>query len=97
MISQKSQGVLFDVRVYPKSGINQISLTGDNISVKLKSAPAEGMANRELIRYLSGLLSLPQKNISILRGMSSRNKVIEAQGITKEELVDLLTQTGGKK
>lgn len=96
MISQKSQGVLFDVRVFPRSGVNRISLSGDNISVKLKSAPAGGMANRELVRLLSGLLSVPQKNISILRGMSSRNKVVEAQGITREELIDLLTETGGK-
>jgi hypothetical protein len=92
MISQKAGHIVFDVRVSPGKSINKIKVCGEEISVYIKSPPADGMANRELVRYLSGLLSMPVNRISILRGMTSRNKIIRADGITRDEFLALITK-----
>lgn len=97
MISQKSGHIVFDVKVFPRSSKNKVIVSGEDISVKIKSPPAEGLANRELIRFFSDLLSISRKSISILRGLSSRNKVIKAEGIDREDFLNLLIKNMEKQ
>jgi hypothetical protein len=89
MINQRSGYIVFDVKVLARKRRNKIIFSGEDVLVELKSAPAEDMANRELVRYFSDKLSIPQKCLSILRGRSSRNKVIKAEGITREKFLEL--------
>ncbi len=89
MITQKDGYILFDIRIVPRSSINKLEKNGENLRLKITSAPVEGEANKALILFLSRFLSLPQKSISIERGLSSRNKLIRADGITKEQFISI--------
>jgi uncharacterized protein len=47
------------------------------LRVKLAAPPQDGKANKELIRFLAEVLACPKDSVSLLRGESSRAKVLE--------------------
>jgi uncharacterized protein (TIGR00251 family) len=70
------------VKVEPRSSRTMAAgLHGDALKVKLTSPPVEGKANEELIEFLSELLKVKKCDIKILRGQSSKQKVVEISGL----------------
>ena len=51
------------------------------IKVKLNAPPVGGAANEELIEVLSEALGVKKTSVHIIRGMSSKNKIVEIEGI----------------
>ena len=50
------------------------------------AAPAQrGKANEAVIRLLAGALGLPRQRLSIVRGQTSRRKVIAIEGLDEAE------------
>ncbi|MBL9132954.1 MAG: DUF167 domain-containing protein [Verrucomicrobiaceae bacterium] len=45
--------------------------------VKLAAPPVDGKANLELLRFLADALDVPKGQISLLRGLSGRQKTVE--------------------
>jgi uncharacterized protein (TIGR00251 family) len=74
------------VKLIPKSGRSELKYEGALLKIWVKSAPEDGKANAELIRTLADILKIPRKEIQILRGSSSRIKVVDIRGITVEDL-----------
>ncbi|PIT97318.1 hypothetical protein COT77_02130 [Candidatus Berkelbacteria bacterium CG10_big_fil_rev_8_21_14_0_10_41_12] len=58
------------------SSIEQISKT--HFKIHIKSPPAEGKANGEIIKILSKYLKIPKSRISIIHGTRSREKIVDA-------------------
>ena len=54
--------------------------------MSLAAAPVEGEANRELVETLSAALGLPRRDVTIVRGDSSRVKLVLARGLTAAEV-----------
>lgn len=50
---------------------------GDAVKIRIKAPPVDGEANDVLILYLSERLGVLRKNIQILHGQSSKNKLVE--------------------
>ncbi len=50
---------------------------GRVLKLKIAAPPVEGKANREITRYLAGLLGLPTSAVEILHGSSGRIKLVE--------------------
>jgi hypothetical protein len=81
-------GVRLEVKVQPRSSRNQI--VGEQagvLKVKLTAPPVEGEANAALVDFLSGYLKVPRKDINLIKGETSRHKIIEILGISSEELM----------
>lgn len=80
------------VKVSPSSGRQQWSLDKNGtLKCALTSAPEKGKANKELIEFLSKSLSLPKKDITIINGLTSRQKKVSIQlNITFEQLITKL-------
>lgn len=77
-------GVAIHVKVYPRSSRRGIEGVEDGIlKVYLTCPPAKGAANGELIEVLSDALGVKKSSIQILRGTSSRRKVITIKGVEK--------------
>lgn len=83
---------LIDIKVVPSSGKNKWALDkSGKIKCYLKSPPEDGKANKELISILSKLLNIPQLNIFIVKGLTSRNKTIKiSKEISREEFLKLV-------
>ena len=70
------------VKVIPKSSKNEIiGWEGDILKVKLTVSPEKGKANEALIALLSKEYGVPKSQIEILKGETSRNKIIEIRGL----------------
>ena len=66
------------VKVKPKAKENKIEKI-DNLSYKVSVAeePKSGKANLAIIRLLSDYFKVPSKDIRLISGFSSRNKIFE--------------------
>jgi uncharacterized protein YggU (UPF0235/DUF167 family) len=66
-----------EVRVKPNSRTEEVIEEGGFFIVKVKESPLEGKANKATIRLLAKHLGIPVAQVKILKGKSSRNKIIE--------------------
>jgi len=81
------------VKVLPRSSINQIvGFEGDILKVKVKSAPVDGLANRDLILLLSKSVKVAKEKVEIISGHRSRLKKIRFYGVKKDDLFILLNK-----
>jgi len=70
------------VKVKPNSKQQKVEELADgSLIVHLKSPPVDGKANEELIKLLAKKFDVPKSSISIKSGTTSRQKVIEIDGI----------------
>ena len=81
-------GVRVGVKVQPRSSRNQVvGEQGGALKIKLTAPPVEGEANAALIEFLSAYLGLPRKDIKLVKGETSRLKIIEIIGISRDQLM----------
>jgi len=64
------------VRVMPNAKKVKITRQDKKFKIYLISAPSKGKANKELIKVLSCYFNIPKSYISILKGETSRDKMI---------------------
>lgn len=75
-------GIRIEVKVEPRSSRKGISGTmGDIVKVKLTAPPVEGAANEQLIEVIAEATGLKKSSIRIVRGLSSKRKIIEIKGV----------------
>lgn len=92
-VTPLADGIRFQVRVQPRSSRNEI--VGEQqgaLKVKLTAPPLEGEANRALIAFLAEVLGVAKKDISLLKGQSSRTKLVEVCGVTAAEFIARVDQ-----
>lgn len=68
----------------PRSEV--VGWLGDALKVKVHAPPVEGRANEVLCAFLADELGLPRRAITVLRGDTSRQKLIRVEGLTLAEL-----------
>jgi len=80
------------VRVYPNAARNEVMGVTDGVwQVRVSAPPVKGKANQELIAFLSRLLGVGKSRISIIRGHTTRNKVIAISGLSQEDIMKRLS------
>ncbi|MEO2082548.1 MAG: DUF167 domain-containing protein [Desulfurobacteriaceae bacterium] len=80
-----------ELRVQPKSSRNRIEKAeGGRLKVRVTVPPEGGKANRAVIELLSKALKVPKSSIEVVRGETSRNKVIFIEGIDVATLQEKL-------
>ena len=94
-ITESVEGVVFAVKVVPGGSRTAIAGVLDGM-VKIKlSAPAEkGKANQSLIEFLAKRLGVKKKAVSIVSGHRSPLKKVQICGLTAENVLGELIQTG---
>jgi uncharacterized protein len=76
--SQHGKAVRLSVQVLPNAKKTEVvGLIEGALKIRLKAQPIEGQANEELIRFVATQIKLPKKQISVVRGLTSRQKTIE--------------------
>ena len=80
------------LRVYPNALRNEVlGSTEGVLRVRIAAPPLKGKANRELITFLSRLLGVGKSRIDIIRGHTTRNKVIAISGLSQEDIMKRLS------
>src|SRR5258708_6017007 len=86
-LTRTSSGVVFKVRVQPRSSKNEIVGVMDGaLKIRLQAPAVENRANQELCEFLAELLKRPKSAVRILSGERSRNKRVEIQGVTAAQV-----------
>ena len=85
-------GVYVKLRVSPRAKSTAIKGLYGECAIKLSVAapPVEGKANAEIERYLSRVFEVPGSDITVVKGASSRDKVVFVSGSGPDEIRTLL-------
>ena len=59
---------------------------GDALKIKVHAPPVEGRANDALCAFLAEHLGVPRRAITVLRGDTSRQKLIRIEGLSLTDL-----------
>lgn len=85
-ITERSFGSRISVHVRPRSSRSAIlGVREGSLEVALTSPPADGAANSELLGVLAKALDVRRTDLTIAIGMSSRNKVIDVNGVRPDD------------
>ena len=69
--------IVLSLHVQPGAGRSEFAgLHGAALKLRLAAPPIEGQANAELIRFLADAFGVPQRNVLLLRGDTSRAKTV---------------------
>jgi uncharacterized protein len=68
----------------PKSAV--AGWLGDALKVKVHAPALEGRANEELCSFIADTLDLPRRNVSVLQGDKSRQKLLQIDGLSLAEV-----------
>lgn len=49
------------------------------LKVRLAAAPVEGKANATLLRFLADAFDVPLRNVTLIRGETSRDKIVRVE------------------
>jgi len=69
------EALYLDCSIQPKSKADQIvGVVGERLKIRITAAPANGQANRQLVRFLAKLFHTKQAAVTIVSGQTSRHK-----------------------
>lgn len=69
--------MIVNIRVIPRARVQKIVVDGDTLRVYTNAVPSDGAANTAVIKMLAKHFDVPKSHISIIRGATSHDKVIE--------------------
>ena len=75
------------VKVHPASSQDRVvGFRGEVLHVRVKAAPERGKANRALVEVLAAALDLAKDRIKIVRGHTSRDKLVTVDDTSFDDL-----------
>lgn len=95
VLRQQRCGIILNIYVQP--GSKQDQLAGqyrDCLKIKLRAKAVDGAANKALCEFLADYLGIANSSVRIVRGASSRQKLVEIlgdAGLLTKGLEQLLT------
>ena len=81
--TETAEGVVLNVKAQPRSSRSGLDgRVGDAVKVRIRSAPVDGKANKELVETLADAFGLPKSRVIFKGGETSKTKRILLQGLT---------------
>ena len=81
-MSETPDGVVLNVRAQPRSSRSGIDgLIGDAVKVRIRCAPVDGKANKELIETLADTFGVAKSSVVFKSGETSKTKRILLRGV----------------
>ena len=80
--------VRFAVRLTPRSAVERVDDVVDGVlKVRVMAPAVEGAANNALIRLLADELGVARRDVRIVAGATSRQKLVVVDGVGSEAVV----------
>ena len=86
--TETAEGVIVNVRAQPRSsraGIDGL-FGADALKVRIRSAPVDGKANKELVEVLADAFGLPKSAVVFKGGETSKTKRLLLRGVTAAQM-----------
>lgn len=63
---------------------------GSDLKIRIAAPPVDHAANEALLAFVAQRLGVPQRNVRLIAGVTSRRKVLESEGVTAHQVEVLL-------
>jgi len=74
------------IKAIPNASRSEIvGWLGDALKIKVHAPPVEGRANEVLCEFLADTLDVPRRAVTVVRGDTSRQKLVRIAGLTLAE------------
>ena len=84
-------GIRISAIIQPRASKNEVTgLYNDALKIRLTSPPVDGEANKACMQLFAKWLGISPSKISIIQGLSSKNKIIEVTDLTKKQFHEIL-------
>jgi uncharacterized protein (TIGR00251 family) len=94
IMRDRGEVVRFDVRVQPRASRNEFAGVQNGVlRVRLQAPPVDGAANEALVAFIADELGLARRQVRIVSGFGSRNKVVEVDSEARPALDRILAST----
>jgi uncharacterized protein (TIGR00251 family) len=71
-----------NVRLQPRASKDEITGERDGrLLIKVKAPPVDGKANEALIKLIAKKAGVPRRDVTLVRGHTSRDKVLRVEGV----------------
>ena len=85
--TETSEGIILNVKAQPRSSKAGIDgLLGDAVKVRIRCAPVDGKANKELVETLADAFGLPKSSVLFKSGETSKTKRLLLRGVAAEKV-----------
>ena len=85
--TETPEGVILNVKAQPRSSKAGIDgLLGDAVKVRIRCAPVDGKANKELIETLADAFDLAKSAVEFKSGETSKTKRLLLKGVTAAQV-----------
>ena len=86
-------GVYLSVKLQPRASRNEIGeAAGNELKIKVTAPPVDAAANEALLRLLAEVLDCPRSSVQLVRGHTSRHKVLKIRGRSLESVAASLAR-----
>ena len=86
-LTETPEGTILNVKAQPRSSKAGVDgLIGDAVKVRVRCAPVDGKANKELVETLAEAFDLPKGRVVFKSGETSKQKRILLSGVTADEV-----------
>jgi len=76
-------GLLLSIKVQPRASVNEIGEPlGNELRVKVTAPPVDSAANEAVLRLLVERLDCARNQVELVRGHTSRHKLIKLHGLS---------------
>ena len=92
-LKTREDGVLLSVKVQPRASKNEIGgPLGAELRIKVTAPPVDAAANDALVRLLAEKLDCPRGSVQLVRGHTSRHKLVLLRGLGADAVLGRLSQ-----
>lgn len=94
-LNETKEGTVLEVLVKVKYRMFKLIVEGEEVIAKCTQEPVKGRVNKELINELSKIF---QREVSLVSGVTSRQKLVLIRGSSKSEVerILVLERTGSR-
>jgi len=86
-LREDSSGVHLSVKLQPRAASNEIGTPlGKELKIRVTAPPVDSAANQALLDLLAKRLRCPSRSLRLVRGHTSRHKIVLIQNITASEI-----------
>ena len=83
--------IRFSAIIQPRSSKNEVTgVYNDALKIRLTSPPVDKKATKACMSFFAKWLGISPSKISIVQGLSSKNKTIEVEDLTEKQFHEIL-------
>lgn len=92
----QADGLLLAVKLQPRASANEIGEPlGNELRIKVTAPPVDAAANEALLRLLAETFDCARGKVELVRGQTSRHKVIKLHGLDAASVLERLKGGAG--